>query len=218
MRLTIALSVLAAVAIGCGGESAGGECGFSPDLLPYEVGNNWTYGVTDVMSSERTIKQQRLDRTENHADYGQVIVQITQKNKGSTESFLRREGDEVRRYEQRDYNELGELQRTTIYQPYRLRIHEGLALNETYTDTYDKVVIKPGVADVTTRITDVWEVTGEDESCTTNMGSFTCVKYNRVRTEGGVAVKDFWFAEGVGKVIEDGSSQVEELEGCGSTP
>jgi len=42
------------------------------------------------------------------------------------------------------------------------------------------------------------------------------IKYHRVRTDGGIAEKDFLFAEGMGKVIEDGTNQVEEIEGCGS--
>lgn len=218
MRSAILLFAVTLVVAGCASDPQQPlECGFSGELLPYQVGYNWTYRVTDLTNSQRKVKQQRLDRTVNHADYGEVIVQITEKSKGTTESFLRREGDQIRRYEQRDYDAAGTLVRTTIYDPYRLRIDEGLSLNEQYVDSYTKRVIEPGQPETSVDITDVWELTGQDVPCETETTALTCAEFHRERTAGGVAVKDFLFASGVGKVIENGTNQVEELESCGNS-
>lgn len=216
MRLVAIVVLLSVGVFGCADDPKQPlECGFSAELLPYEVGYTWTYRVTDLTNSERKVKEQRLDRLADHADYGQVIVQITYKGKGTTESYLRREGDEVRRYEQRDLDSTGALVRTTIYEPYKLRIHEGLSLGEQFVETYTKRTIEPGVPETSVEVTDVWEVTGEDVPCETETTILSCVEFHRERTAGGVATKDYLFAPGVGKVIENGAQQVEELEGCG---
>ena len=46
-------------------------------------------------------------------------------------------------------------------------------------------------------------------------GTFSCLHLRRTRTEGGVAVKEFFFARGIGKIREIGDNVLEELTACG---
>lgn len=220
-RLHIVLVIAAAVVFAASGctetPPTTPQCGFAEQLLPYEVGHSWSYRVTDLSSGERALKQQWLDRIESHPTYGEVIVQITEKPTGRTESLLRREGERVLRFEQRDYDQLDVLERTTLYQPYRLRVDESLAPGDRLVEQLTRVVSEPGQPDEVTEVTDEWEVLGDDEACEAPLGVFRCARMQRIRTAGGFAAKEFFFARGLGKVIENGTKQLEEVQSCASS-
>ena len=59
-------------------------------------------------------------------------------------------------------------------------------------------------------------VLGVDVECTSPFGTFECLHLKRTRTAGGAAVKEFWYARGVGKVKETGDNQTELLTDCGT--
>jgi hypothetical protein len=204
---------------GCGGgEEAplGGECeaggrASSDRFLPFDVGNVWRYRVTDVATGEVTTKRQELTEGD-----GTVIVQLTTKANGSTENVLTLEGDAQVRLQQIDYDSAGVLERTTDYMPSKLRLDESAeATSEgaSFTETYSQVVTDAVGTETTTSITEQWTVLGVDVPCSSAFGELSCLHLRRMRTVGGVSDKEFFYARGIGKVLETGG-QTEELLGC----
>jgi hypothetical protein len=196
------------------------NCGFADGYLPDEVGGNWTYRVTDPSAGARSTKFQRLEATDAHPEYGDVVLQITEKDNGRTESLLGRDGDRLIRFEQKDYDLAGALERTTIYDPGFLRLDESpehLETGVTFTEQYTATEIEPTGTTMVAR-TEQWEVLGVDVACSSPMGEFSCLHVRRQRVAGGAADKQFYFARGVGKVRETGSDAIEELTACAGAP
>ena len=196
------------------GPADAGPCGFASDrYLPFAPGHRWTYLVTDLESGERKVKDQALE-----AGADGRVVQRTGKLAGSTRSVLTVDGDRVVRLQQVDLDTSGVVERTTRYAPGQIRIDESaarLAPGASWEEVYDETIVDAGEPAVVVRNRDRWEVLAIDAACAAPAGSFTCVHLRRTRLEGGVAVKEFWFARGVGKVRERGDNVVEELQRCG---
>lgn len=222
------LLALATLGCGCGsgpgaapdgGATAEDVCGFGSDrFLPYSVGNSWTYEVTDLGDGARRLKDQRLDEEIEDPELGAVIVQLTSKRAGTTRSLFRVDGDRIVRLLQEDVDSTNTLERTTTYDPGQIRIDESPARLEpgaTWEETYLETEVELGGAPVTVATVDAWEVIGTDVACESPLGTFECIHLRRTRAMGGVAVKDFFFARGVGKVREIGDKQLEELTACG---
>jgi hypothetical protein len=226
--VTLAAGGLLALA-GCGGgdDDGGGDgggdpgtCGFeSDDYLPYQAGFTWTYTITDLVSGAKESKEQRLEPEMEHPDFGTVMTQVTGKLDGSTVSLVRKDGDRVLRFQQEDRDASDQVEKTTTYDPPAIRIDEsperivaGAEWDEVYTETVDDPV--NGTTVIPT--TDHWTVLGVDEPCDSPLGTFSCLRLQRTRTQGGVAEKEFQFARGIGKVVEIGGNQLEELTACGT--
>jgi hypothetical protein len=191
--------------------------GTSDRLLPYDVGDEWEYRITDLQSGLQTIKGQSVDEEMEHPEYGTVIVQTTEKTNGRTVTLSRIEGEAVVRLEQADYDGAGALERTTRYEPFRIRLDESAertADGASWTEEYTEVVLDAAGTEVA-RVPTVeeWMVIGADVECSAPIGALRCLHVRRDTTTGGVAQKEFWFARGVGKVRETGG-QTEELTGC----
>ncbi len=199
------------------------SCGFasaSTRFLPYEVGNSWTYEVTDPATGAVETKSQWVDSEVTWDGDGQAaLLQITEKSPGETRNFTRLMGDAVIRLEQEDWTGLDTLDRTTTYEPYAIRIDEaadriadGATFEESFTETeYDEL----GVLQRTQPATEDWEVMASSEPCEAAIGSFaSCLHLRRVRVGAMTTQKDFWFVAGVGKVLEEGG-QTESLVACG---
>ncbi len=236
LRLLL-VSLLAVPLAACGGGSGGGggtpdggggggadsgasPCGFaSTDYLPYQVGNHWTYQVTDLGNGQHDTKDQSLGPEMTDPTFGDVVVQTTDKANGQTVSYLQPDGDQIIRLYQEDHDATGALQQATTYDPSELRIDESdghLAAGAAWDQTYIRTVNDPqGTLLTQTHIVDHWEVLGVDVACDSPLGTFTCVRLHKVRTQGGVADKEYFFARGVGKVREVGGNQLEELTSCG---
>ena len=154
-----------------------------------------------------------------HSELGDVLVQATTKATGRTVNFMKVEGEQILRVRQEDYDEQGALERTTDYEPPRLRIDlssDRAVAGASWEEMYTVVVSDATGAEVSrTPRTDKWDVVADDAQCTSPLGTFDCVHIKRDRTQGGVAQKDFFFASGVGKVKEVGG-QLEELTACGA--
>lgn len=216
--LLSSFALVACTSDGGGGDDDGVDpvdrCGFGSDrYLPFDVGNRWSYAVTDVSSGERKVKNQHLEAGDDGA-----IVQITGKLAGSTRSVLSVQGDRVVRFQQEDLDSAGVVERTTTYDPGQIRIDEGpdrVVPGARWEEVYDETETEPGSAPAVVRTRDVWEVLDDVAPCESPAGAFTCLHLRRTRAEGGVAVKEFWFARGVGKIRERGDSVVEELASCG---
>jgi hypothetical protein len=237
MRLTTSLVLcLALAACGGGGDddnpgadggddddpdaSADDPCGFaSESYLPYEVGNSWTFKITDLGNGDTETKAQSIDAEGDVGDFGTVYTQVTGKLNGTTKSYVKRDGDRLVRVYQEDLDGVGASEKVTLYDPGQIRIDETAARlepGEEWDESYDSNETPNGGAEMTTATVDHWEVVADDEACTAPLGSFTCLHLKRTRTMGGASVKDYWYAKGVGKVKESGDSQTEELTACGT--
>lgn len=201
------------------GDCAAGGRSSSDHYLPMDVGNEWSYRVVDAFGgTPPTSKSQRIE--EMFVPEGEtepVMLQVTQKSSGTAESWLRRQDDAVVRLRQMDFDQLGNLERTSYYLPTRLRLDERaehLVLGATWTEDYIREVRDPaGVVTKQERMTDQWTVIGVDVECTAPWGKLECLHVERVRLAGGVSQKEYYFARGYGKIREVGGV-VEELIGC----
>jgi hypothetical protein len=233
--ITAAAAAATAAACGGGGGDGGGDggggddagvdagpdvsaCGFAGDAyLPYAPGYTWSYRVTDLGDGERVVKEQRID-PEMDSSYGPVVVQVTGKLDGETVSLTRRDDDRVLRFQQEDHDATGAIERTTIYDPYQVRIDESaehVALGAEWNEEYTEIEIGPDGVEVSRVDTlDQLRVLGVDDPCDSPMGEFRCLRVRRTRLAGGVAEKEFHFARGIGKIREVGANQLEELTGC----
>lgn len=204
---------------GPGGADAepGETCFDSDSYLPQEVGNTWSYKITDLVSGAVATKAQSVEDAITDPTFGPVTVQLTGKLNGSTRSLFKVEGDAILRVQQEDLDATGALEKTTVYDPGQLRIDQsadklemGAAWDDVYTNTETPVV----GAMVVTEVVDHWEVLGVDVPCEGPIGAYECIRLKKTRTMGGTSVKEFFFARGVGKVRESGDNQLEELEAC----
>lgn len=218
-----------ALAIGACGNGSGDDddvadaavdvCGFASDrYLPYEVGFTWEWRVTDLTSGAVETKSQVVQESRNHPDDGlPMLVQLTQKGGGSTENWMRMDGDALVRLQQLDYNALDQLLRSTVYDPSAIRLDETparLAEGTTFTESYTEIEYdSTGTETRRASVTEEWEVVGVDVACDAPLGAFECLHVSRTRTAGGIAQKQYWFARGVGKVREEGG-QIEQLTAC----
>lgn len=226
-------SILAAGALlalaGCGGDDGGGSgdgggdsgmCGFeSDDYLPYQAGFTWTYTITDLVSGAKETKEQRLEPEMEHPEFGTVLTQVSGKLGGSTVSLVRKDGYRVLRFQQEDRDASDQLEKTTTYEPPAIRIDESPERTEVgaeWDEVYDETVEDPVNGTTVIPTTDHWKVLGVDEPCESPLGTFSCIRLQRTRTRGGIAEKEFQFARGIGKVVEIGPNQLEELAACGT--
>jgi hypothetical protein len=203
-----------------GGPGDADPCGFGDDsYLPYVAGYRWTYRITDKATGGRTTKSQWLESV-NDPDFGAVLKQTTEKVGGLTVSLTNLANEQVVRFVQEDYdtttNPDGVLERTTTYTPFQLRLDmnaDKVAANATFEETYTLTIEVPGAPPTEESRTDVWTVLGVDVECRAPIGTFRCLHVRRQRLAAN-ADKEFFFAPGVGKVIERGTVQTEELTSC----
>lgn len=225
VALIAAVGALASLSAACGGGDGPGDgvdCGFpegtADSYLPFEPAFRWTYRVTDLGSGVQSEKTQTVNPSEvTDEDFPGLsfLEQTTVKFGGRTVSLLAREGDALVRYKQEDFDELDAFERVTLYDPPKLRIDEGRAsAGTTYDESYTKTITDALDVTVVENITDSWEVIGVDVPCSSPFGELECIQLRRIRTVGGTANKDFFFAFGVGKVREEGTEQIEELIDC----
>lgn len=186
--------------------------------LPFAAGNTWRYLVDEFDGQPPAVKAQTYTEmmTPDEAT-GPVIVQLTTNNNGSTESWFQQQGDRIVRLRQRDFDLAGNLERTTYYLPHRLRIDqspERLQTGATWTENFvreeydalDRLVEQENQAEE-------WSVVNGDTACPGAWNAFRCVHLKRSTIEGGVSLKDYWFARGIGKIREEGGV-LEDLVGC----
>lgn len=216
MRSLVVVAVCALIA--CGGEERPqGDCipGDSDRLLPFAVGNSWTYEVTNIDLQETSTKSQSVLRTEEYDDGMPALVLETSKAEGRTVSALRQVGDALLRLEQEDYDPEGLLERTTVYDPGKIKLDETparIAQGATFDEVYTATVYDPtGVETSREDRVDQWQVLSTGEPCPGDFADYDCVVIERASV--GTPPKTFWFAAGIGKVQETGG-QEERLKAC----
>lgn len=202
-----------------GGASSAGAPVTDSSLLPWKVGNSWTYQVTasGVVSSKVTT----VEAAEAVGGSGpnQAVMAfrvVTRKGAAGADesvSWQAPVGDKVVRYREQSYGAMtGMLQLEEHWTPYKLHVDYGPAhvlAGATWVEQYTETKLPVGAQATSASTGDTWAVTAASQSVTVPAGTFNAVVFQK--TSGGGSAKTYWYARGVGKVKESGASQVEEL-------
>jgi hypothetical protein len=206
---------------GAAGSDGGGPLPEGP-LLPWAVGNNWTYEVTkDGVTSLKTTTIGELEAVGGESPNADVMAYHVTTAKGAdrsdhTESWqtpLADNPDRIVRYREQSFNATsGDLEAEEYWDPEKLHI-DGTAEHtvkdaswlESYAETKRPVGLSPTTHDVRER----WTVLDDDETLEVPAGTFEhTIHFQKV---GSSSSKQYWYLRGVGKLKETGS-QTEELK------
>jgi hypothetical protein len=213
---------------GSGGSNLGGAGqGGSPDavpagsLLPWAVGNSWTYRVTKgAVVTQKTITIGDLEEVGGLGPNAAKLANHVTTAKGAgendhTESWQapdEENSDRIVRYREQAFAATtGMLQLEEHWAPSKLhvdgsadRISAGATWLETYSETKLQVGLPPTNHDVSER----WTVLSDNETVKVPAGTFEHAIH--LRKVGDGSTKDYWYELGVGKLKETGA-QTEEL-------
>ncbi|HYQ18710.1 MAG TPA: hypothetical protein VEQ58_23205 [Polyangiaceae bacterium] len=185
-------------------------------LIPWAVGYNWTYRVTD--DDEVSTKVNTIGDLEPVGGDGpnaeQMAYKVTTTKKSSTDhtdSWQAPVGDKVLRYRELSYSaSSGELELEEYWDPYKLHIDwsaEHLVEGASWLEEYEETKLPVGDTESHSTRRDRWTVRSLSESVTVPAGTFDAVVFQKV---GADSLKNYWYVPGVGKVKETGG-QTEEL-------
>jgi hypothetical protein len=190
----------------------------SKPLLPWAVGNQWTYRVTGggVVSMKVTEigAEEVVGGTGPHKD-DMAFKVVTEKKDGTDKSISWQQlmgDDKVLRYREQSFSKAtGDLTLEEHWDPYKLHI-DGTAKHTvaaaTWLEEYDETKLPAAGQPTTASQQDRWTVQSADESVTVPAGTF---KHALVITKaGGSNLKTYWYVRGIGKIKETGG-QTEEL-------
>lgn len=210
-RLASLVLGLGLAACGSGNPSDGPDAGtITPTdrFDPWVDGADWTYMVTAPSTGQTATKHTTIEAFEDvgGAHAGTMAFRIrTGKILGDSVTWDNFAGDQDVRYAEDEYDMTG----TTVVHhtdnaPFQLKLDEspahmsaGAQFTENYTATVD------GSPATETRN---WTVVSTSESVTVPAGTFTTLHVQRTNPAN-QKVKDFWFAQGVGKVKETGEDE-----------
>src|SRR5882724_2669668 len=233
------LTLVAGLALGCGnsngdtaapsgaagegvvGGQGGGSSGPLPEgpLLPWAVGNNWTYQVTKAaVVSIKTTTIGDLEAVGGDGPNAELMAYHVTTGKGDndhTESWQAPRADNPERFvryrEQSFSASSGLLTTDTYWDPEKLHVDGSAertvkAANwlEAYAETKEPTDLTPTTHDVRER----WIVLDDDETLQVPLGTFEhVIHFQKI---GSSTSKEYWYLRGVGKLKETGS-QTEEL-------
>ena len=220
--LLVSLVASLPLSLACGsdapppGSGDGGPKATGP-ILPWKVGNRWTYRVTDsagVTTKETTIEEEEtVGGTGPNADKRAHRV-VTKKQDGAdqTISWQVDEGDSVIRYREQSFSaKTDALELEEHWDPYKLHVDgtdEHTTLGAQWLESYQEFKAPVDLPETEATARDFWTVDGVGEEVTVPYGTFSdCIIFQKV---GGSKPKTYWYVRGVGKVKETGS-QTEEL-------
>jgi hypothetical protein len=185
-------------------------------LLPWKVGNNWTYRVTDsgeVSTKVTTIGElETVGGTGPNADKMANKVVTTKKDAtDQTISWQVPNGDKVVRYREQAYSaSTGLLEEEEHWDPYKLHIDgtaEHMVKGASWLEDYQETKLPVSGQPATHEARDLWTVASESEEVVVPAGTFQALV---VQKAGGSSFKTYWYVPGLGKVKETGG-QIEEL-------
>jgi len=202
---------------GGGGDSGGSTCQRpSGALLPWKVGNKWTYTVTEAnLVSQKVTTIEPLEPVGGTGPNAAKMANKVVTKKGvmdQTISWQALVGDKVIRYREQSYSATtGMLELEEFWDPYKLHI-DGTAEHMVFTgkpwvETYTETKIAIGTQPATAMTMDAWQVLSECETVQVLDNTWNALKV--IKTGGG-GTKTYWYVPGVGKVKETGA-QTEEL-------
>lgn len=200
-------------------DSGGGEpcaTALTERYLPLAVGASWTYDITDLVTpgSPTVTKSNTVETFEDVGGRkdGTVAFRIrTEKANGVTVSWQEDTCTGVVRHREQSFDAAAIMESDQFYMPSKPRIDESperLTLGARWTASYQEVEVDPVAGETTVSKDETWTVEAVGESITVPAGTFTTVQLRKVTS--GDADKRFWYAQGVGKIKEEGE-QREEL-------
>ena len=202
---------------------AGSEAPTGP-LLPWKVGNTWTYKVTDtsgVSDKITTIGEMKpVGGSGPHKD--EMAYEVTTLKSDGTDktvSYQIDEDDKVIRYRELSY--AGNTDKVNLeehWDPYKLHI-DGTAdhtkAEATWLESYTETKLPATGTSSSAEQRDRWTLDQPDATITVPAGTF---KHALVFTKaGGSDLKTYWYVRGIGKIKETGG-QTEELASYQVTP
>jgi len=223
------LALLATASLaGCGSDAepdkgTGGMGGVGPatePLLPWAVGNTWTYRVTEAGAvtnkTTKVMDQTKVGGIGALKDTSAYLV-VTMKGadqKDKTESYQAPDAanpDRIVRYRELSYGAMtGDLQLEEYWEPARQHIDGSKVTGDgvTWIDAYTEYKLPVGGQPSPGASThDQWIVLSADEAVDVPKGHFAHAVH--LQKTGG-STKEYWYVRGVGKVRETGG-QTEEL-------
>jgi len=211
-----------------GGEpSAGGSAGtpnVHPEgaLLPWAVGNSWTYRVTDTAGvvTEKTTTVGDEEEVGGSGPNAALLAFHITTSKGAggndrTESWQTPSPDNperIVRYREQSYGAVtGDLELEEHWEPEKLHVDgsaERIVAGASWLESYNETKLPVGLAMTTHAVRERWTVVSDDETLEVPAGTFDHVIH--LQKAGGNATKEYWYLHGVGKLKETGT-QTEEL-------
>jgi hypothetical protein len=204
-------------------QNATGGAGPVPegDLLPWAVGNNWTYRVTKAgVVSIKTTTIGELEVVGGDGPNADLMAHHVTTAKGTdlndhTESWQAPSKDEparIVRFREQSFDVTsGDLELEESWDPHKLHIDgtaEHTVTGASWLESYGETKLTVGLSPSTHNVRERWTVLGDDETVEVPAGTFEhVIHFQKV---GGSSTKDYWYVRGVGKVKETGS-QTEEL-------
>lgn len=230
LRLLLLLSTVALALSGCGSsdpannDGAGGDgAGAKPEgpLLPWAVGNKWTYRVTkDGVTGLKTTTIGDLEAVGGDGPHAELMAYHVTTAKGDdlndhTESWQAPSEDEpnrILRYREESYDATsGDLELTEFWDPAKLHI-DGTAArtvkDASWLETYQETKLEVGLSPATHEVRERWTVLDDDATVEVPAGKFEHVIH--LQKVGSSSSKEYFYLRGVGKLKETGS-QTEEL-------
>jgi len=196
--------------------ASGGDAGVAAGefLLPWAVGNSWTYQVTgDGETSTKVLTVGALEKVSGSGPNRELLANRTVTRKGEmdeTVSWQNRVGDRVVRYREQSFKaSTGDPDVEEHWDPHKLHI-DGSADRSVagahWVESYEETKIRSEGGTTSAQRTDQWSVKAVDEEVTVPAGTFHAVVFEKKSTD----TKTYWYAPGIGKVKETGG-QTEEL-------
>jgi hypothetical protein len=190
-------------------------------LLPWAVGYQWTYRITDAgIVSLKTTTVGELEEVGGQGPNAAAMAYhvITAKgadSKDRTESWQAPSVDEpariVRFREQAFDASSGSLELEESWDPPKLHIDgtaERTVAGASWLESYAETKLAVGFSPTTHEARDRWTVIDDNETVEVPAGTFEHAIH--LQKVGGSSTKDYWYVRGVGKVKETGG-QTEEL-------
>jgi hypothetical protein len=198
-------------------DSGGNDTGTGP-LLPWKVGNTWTYRITEAgVITTKTTTIGNEEAVGGNGPNKQLVAfkVVTTKQDGTdqTVSWQTSIGDKVIRYrEQAFHASSGQLELEEYWVPYKLHIDgsaEHTQAKASWLEDYEETKLPVGAAPITSSERERWVVQAVGESVSVPAGTFKgAIVFTK---SGGTQQKTYWYVRGIGKVKETGG-QTEELQ------
>ena len=207
----------AAAGSGAGGEPAMADA----PLLPWKVGNSWTYDVNkNGTVTQKTTVVGALEAVGGSGPSAKLKAfhVVTSKGAGSNDRSESWQGadaansERILRFRELTFDpKTGMLQDEVYCDPPKLHIDgssEHTVKGATWVEKYTESTLTVGSPVTSHAVSETWKVVDDNETLQVPAGSFTQVVH--LRKTGAASVKDYWYVRGVGKLKETGT-QTEEL-------
>lgn len=204
--------------LGDGGSGGVPDPGVVEPLLPWRVGNSWTYRITkNGVVTEKTTVVGEEEAVGGNGPNAELLANHVMTDKGAkdhTESWQApsaAEPERIVRYREQAFSaSTGKLSSEVYYSPEKLHVDGTPAhtlAGASWTEKYSETELVVGMPAATHATTETWTVVADDETLKVPAGTFEGVIHLQKK---GSSTKDYWYARGVGKLKETGT-QTEEL-------